>query len=121
MASSKPRLNLYLDPSMDALLGRLAAVRSMTKPAIVIDLLAAFQPQLEKLATMMEAAQRAPEDVKQRFASILEAATTELQPLASELIEAGDRLQLNLEDAINDAVTRTKQQYADEQRSPPTL
>lgn len=108
MASTKPRLNLYLSQEVYDLLGRLAAVRGIKRPAVITDLLEVFVPQLTQIADLMEAAQRAPEEAREKFAAVLAKATEELEPMASELIDASDRLQLNLEDAIRQAVERTK-------------
>jgi hypothetical protein len=56
MPSSKPRVNLTLDPEAFATLSRLAKAAKLPRARILADLLEEALPLLERTATMLEAA-----------------------------------------------------------------
>lgn len=112
MPSTKDRLNIYLDADMSETIRRAAEVRGVSRAQVVTDILDSIRPQFKQMVDLLELARRAPEALSADLRSALDAAYAELEPHATGSMEAFDALQHNLEDAINDALVRTKQDLA---------
>lgn len=108
MSSTNERVNIYLPPVLADVIKRTADVREVSRARVIIDLLESIAPQLEQMVTMLEMAKRAPAQVADQLKKALEAATDQLEPIAAQSGEAFTALQLNIEDAIEQAVERTK-------------
>lgn len=108
MASTNERVNIYLPPDLAGIIKRAADVREVSRARVIIELLESIGPQLEQMVQMLEMAKRAPAHVAEHLKKALEAATDQLEPIAVQSDEAFTALQLNIEDAIEQAVERTK-------------
>lgn len=90
MKSVNPRVSVTLKPSTDATLSRLSKATKQSKSALVAELLEQSEPTLERLATLLEAAQTATQQARERMASNLEEAQSKLEEhigLAKDLFE----------------------------------
>jgi hypothetical protein len=74
MATDNPRLTITLKPSTHAVLVKLSALTKNSQSKIVGELLEQSQPVFERMARVIEAAQRAQSEVKERVRDNLEAA-----------------------------------------------
>lgn len=84
MATSKPRLNLTLEPQLYALLKKLSEQQGTSMASIVVDLIETVAPVLERVSVAVEAAQSAQASVKENLVRTAEEAEFQLGPMMAE-------------------------------------
>lgn len=84
MATSKPRLNLTLEPQLYALLKKLSEQQRASMASIVVDLIQTVAPVLERVCVAVEAAQNAQASVKENLVRTAEEAESHLGPMMAE-------------------------------------
>lgn len=68
MPTLNPRVNVTLSPSLDTLVGRLASLERVSKSMVLRELLKACEPALQQAVALMDAAQGASVDARNRMA-----------------------------------------------------
>ena len=86
MPTTNPRVNVTFKPHEHELLGRLAKHQRSSRSAIVREVLDQVFPVFERLAVVMDAAEKASEDVKGRLRQSAEEAERDLLPLAEKVM-----------------------------------
>lgn len=86
--TTKSRLNLTLDDDLALILDRISAAQRRPRTKVVMDLLTAIQPQLDDLADLFETAQRAPQDLHEKFGEVLVGVRGNLEPLVEHIVGA---------------------------------
>lgn len=79
MAGTNPRISVTLKPSLDAAIRRLSEATGQSKSSLVAELLEQAEPVLMRMATVIEAAQTATKEAKERMAANLDEAQTKLE------------------------------------------
>lgn len=82
MPTVKPRIAITLEQETFDVIARFAELQSRSKGAVVAELLEAVLPPLRRTIALLEAAQQAPEHVKQGLRSVVEATHDDLLKLA---------------------------------------
>lgn len=82
MPTVKPRIAITLEQETYDVIARFAELQSRSKGAVVSDLLESVLPPLRRTIALLEAAQQAPEHVKQGLRSVVEATHDDLLKLA---------------------------------------
>lgn len=96
MPTTNPRVNVTLSPSLDLLLQRMAAYTRTSKSQVLRELLEAAEPGLQRAAALMEAAERASDDIKQSFAASMGKAQATAERAAARSLAALDSAQQDL-------------------------
>ena len=78
MATSKPRVNVTLEPATYETLRRAAAAQGVSMSRVLADLVDSVSPMLARLADIGEALQRAPEEIRATLRQASDAAEPEL-------------------------------------------
>lgn len=81
MPTLKPRIAVTLEPSTYEVIERLAVLQKRSRGAVVADLLESVSPALSRTVALLEAAQEAPERVKEGLIAVVKG-------LHQDLIEA---------------------------------
>lgn len=102
MATTKPRVNLTLEPEHYAILTRLAKVQGTSRARIINELFKEVVPQLESVVVTLEQAKAAAEkltpEAKARLRTMMEGKEAEAIETAKELKQAlDDGLQMGLD------------------------
>jgi len=100
MATTKPRINVTLEPHRFELYKRLAALQGVSMSALVVELLEAVAEPMERVCVVLEAAKTAPASVLNGLRSAIGKAEAELMPNALKVIEQGDVFFTEVENAI---------------------
>lgn len=90
MATTKPRVNVTLDPHRYELLKRLATLQGVSMSYLISDLLETVADPLERVCVVLEAASKAPQNVKEGLRSALDKAEREFLPRAAEVMDQAD-------------------------------
>lgn len=90
MPTDNPRVNVTLSPSLDSLVGRLAALQRVSKSSVLRELLEAAAPALTRAVALMEAAARSKPAVLRGFASSLSAAQSQIEGVLEDQLAAMD-------------------------------
>lgn len=69
MPTLNPRVNVTLSPSLDMLVGRLAALERVSKSMVLRELLEAAEPALQAAVALMDAAEGAGVEARNRIAN----------------------------------------------------
>ena len=88
MPTQNPRVNVTLSPSLDLLVSRLAVLERVSKSMVLRELLEAAQPALQAAVALMDAAQGAGVDARNRIANDMQKtidAAAEVQHLALQV------------------------------------
>ena len=78
MPTVKPRVAVTLEPSTHEVIARMAQLQDRTRGAVIAELLDAVAPALARTVALLEAAQEAPEQVKQGLLGVLDGMHQEL-------------------------------------------
>lgn len=81
MPTLNPRVNVTLSPSLDALVGRLAALQRVSKSNVLRELLETAAPALSRAVAVMEAAARSKPEVLAGLARSLEQSQNKAEAL----------------------------------------
>lgn len=79
MPTQNPRLTITLKPSLDAAIRRLSELTGQSKSSLIGELLEQAQPVLERMGTIIAAAQTATQEAKERMAANLDEAQSKLE------------------------------------------
>lgn len=92
MPTLNPRTNVTLPPSLDLLLVRLAAMQKTSKSQVLRELLEAAEPALQRAVTLMEAASKASEQVRDGLRDSLNRAQDHAEAVLSEQMSFMDAM-----------------------------
>lgn len=90
MATTKPRINVTLEPHRYALFKRLAALQGVSMSSLVAELLEAVAEPMERVCVILEAAAKAPGDLKTGLRAAVDRAEASLVPNALKTLEQFD-------------------------------
>ncbi len=103
MATTKPRINVTLEPHRYALFKRLAALQGVSMSSLVAELLDAVAEPMERVCVVLEAAAKAPGDLKTGLRAAVDRAEASLMPAALNAIDQFDRCRGDIGDVIEAA------------------
>lgn len=84
MPTTKPRVQVTLEPETHNIIERLAALQGRTRGAVIADLIDSVAPAIGRTVALLEAALEAPEKVKQGLLEAVTAAHAEIASFAGE-------------------------------------
>lgn len=100
MATTKPRVNVTLEPHRYDLLKRVAALQGVSMSYLISDLLETVAEPLERVCVLLEAASKAPQNVKEGLRSALDKAEREFLPRAAEAMSQADLFFTEMEERM---------------------
>lgn len=86
MPTINPRVNVTLSPSLDALVGRLAALQRVSKSNVLRELLETAAPALSRAVALMEAAARSKPEVLSGLARSLDQSQNKAEAILDDLL-----------------------------------
>jgi hypothetical protein len=92
MPTIKPRVAITLEPHTHEVISRLAKLQGVSRGAVIVDLLESVEPALARTFALLEAASRAPDQVKQGLRSVVEGVHDELVSVSGDGIKQMDWL-----------------------------
>ena len=90
MATTKPRINVTLEPHRYDLFKRLAALQGVSMSSLVAELLDAVAEPMERVCVVLEAAKTAPESVRKGLRAAVDRAEAQMMPHALETLDQFD-------------------------------
>lgn len=90
MATTKPRINVTLEPHRYALFRRLAALQGVSMSSLVSELLDVVAEPMGRVCVVLEAAKTAPESVRKGLRAAVDRAEAQLMPKALETLDQFD-------------------------------
>lgn len=81
MPATNPRISVTVVPSVDAILTRLSALTGQSKSSFIAEVLESSIPVLERMVTVLDAAQQAKHTLKAQTVRDMEAAESRLQEM----------------------------------------
>jgi hypothetical protein len=103
MATTKPRINVTLEPHRYAMFKRLAALQGVSMSSLIGELLEAVAEPMERVCVVLEAAAKAPGDLKAGLRSAVDRAEATLMPAALKAIDQFDMFMGDVGDVIEAA------------------
>ena len=103
MATTKPRINVTLEPHRYALFKRLAALQGVSMSSLIGELLDAVAEPMERVCVVLEAAAKAPGDLKSGLRAAVDRAEATLMPSALKTLEQYDMFLGDIEGVIEAA------------------
>jgi hypothetical protein len=100
MATEKPRIAVTLEQHRYDMLKRLAAAQGVSMSHLVADLLETVAEPLERVCAVLEAAKKAPQDVKDGLKAAAIKSEAQFMPLATEALDQLDMFLGNAGDAL---------------------
>ena len=100
MATTKPRINVTLEPHRFELYKRLAALQGVSMSSLVAELLETVAEPMERVCVVLEAAKTAPSSVLNGLRSAIGKAEAELMPNALTVVEQGNMFFTEVENAL---------------------
>lgn len=91
MPTVNPRVNVTLSPSLDSLVGRLAALQRVSKSNVLRELLETAAPALSRAVALMEAAARSKPEVLHGLARSLDRSQNAAEALLDGMLSQVDR------------------------------
>lgn len=92
MPTTKPRVQVTMEPHDHEVIARLAKLQGRTRGAVIADLLHEVTPALARTVALLEAAAAAPEQVKRGLRSVVDGVHDELVATAGHGIAQMDWL-----------------------------
>ncbi|MCA1791774.1 MAG: ELKS/Rab6-interacting/CAST family protein [Thioalkalivibrio sp.] len=92
MPTNKPRINLTVSQNLNETLSRLAELQGRSRGAVVVDLLEAIHPPLMRTVSALEAAQSAPEELRENLRKTVEEMEQQINASLGGGIEQMDML-----------------------------
>ncbi|MGU2492396.1 hypothetical protein ACTVY9_32370, partial [Pseudomonas aeruginosa] len=92
MPTTKPRVQVTMEPHDHEVIARLAKLQGRTRGAVIADLLHEVIPALARTVALLEAAASAPEQVKKGLRSVVDSVHDELVATAGHGIAQMDWL-----------------------------
>ena len=90
MPTPNPRVNVTLSPSLHGLVTRLAGLQRASKSQVLRELLEAAEPALQRAAVLMEAAEKATNEVKSGLRRSLDSAQDKVEKHVSAALATLD-------------------------------
>lgn len=90
MATNKPRINVTLEPHRYHLFKRMAALQGVSMSALIGELLETVADPVERVCVILEAAQKAPGDLKAGLRAAVDRAESSLLPAAQAAVDQFD-------------------------------
>ena len=90
MATTKPRINVTLEPHRYALFKRLAALQGVSMSSLIGELLEAVAEPMERVCVVLEAAAKAPEELRTGLREAVDKAEASIMPNALSTLEQFD-------------------------------
>ena len=87
MPTSKPRINLTLEPEQYELITELARLRGVPRTQIVKELFGAAEDVLKRVVILLQASERAAGSFLQEFEQGFREAESKLQPLVDQVFQ----------------------------------
>ena len=97
MPAVNPRIAVYLPRSTAAAVRRLAALRGVSRSAVIRDFLVEAEPVLLRIANLLDLAARTDRTALKEWAGTLEAAQGQLEGQATEAFATLDRMATAIE------------------------
>lgn len=91
MPATNPRISVTVVPSVEALLSRLSALTGQSKSSFVAEVLESSIPVLERMVTVLDAAQQAKHTLKAQTVRDMEAAESRLQEMLGITMDIFDQ------------------------------
>lgn len=92
MPTIKPRVQVTLEPETHAVIERLAYLQKRSRGAVIADLLESVSPALTRTVALLEAAARAPEQVKEGLRGVIASTHDDLVEVSGDAIKQMDWL-----------------------------
>lgn len=92
MPTVKPRVQVTLEPQTHEVFARLAQLQGRTRGSIIAELLDAIAPTMAQTVAILEAAESAPQQVKDGLRAVVESAHDDLLEAAGDGIKQMDFL-----------------------------
>jgi len=90
MPATNPRISVTVTPSVEAVLSRLSAATGQSKSSFIAELLESSMPVLERMATVIEAAQHAKDTLKSQTVKDMEEAESRLHDILGVTMDIFD-------------------------------
>lgn len=90
MPATNPRISVTVAPSVEAVLSRLSVATGQSKSSFIAELLESSMPVLERMATVIEAAQHAKDTLKSQTAKDMEQAESRLHQILGVTMDIFD-------------------------------
>lgn len=91
MPATNPRISVTVVPSVDALLSRLSSLTGQSKSSFIAEILESSMPVLERMVTVLDAAQQAKDTLKSQTVRDMEAAESRLQEMLGITMDIFDQ------------------------------
>lgn len=104
MPTIKPRVQVTLEPQTHEVIERLARLQGRTRGAVIAELLDSVAPALIRTVALIEAAQEAPEQVKQGLRAVVDSVHDDLVAVSGDSIQQMDWLLGELSSAPQEGV-----------------
>lgn len=78
MPTTKPRVQVTLEPETHAVIDRFASLQNRSRGAVIAELLDSIAPSLTRTVALLEAAMAAPESIKDGLRGVVEGIQDEL-------------------------------------------
>lgn len=105
MPTTKPRVQVTMEPHDHEVIARLAKLQGRTRGAVIADLLHEVIPALARTVALLEAAAEAPEQVKKGLRSVVDSVHDELVATAGHGIAQMDWLLSELQGGAGEGST----------------
>lgn len=92
MPTIKPRVQVTLEPQTHEVIERLSRLQGRTRGAVIAELLDSVAPALIRTVALIEAAQEAPEQVKQGLRAVVDSVHDDLVAVSGDSIQQMDWL-----------------------------
>lgn len=107
MPAKNPRITLTVQPSLAAQIRRLSELTGTSQSALIAEMLTSASHVFDRLILVLEAAERARDELRERFADDAAAAQTKIEASLGLLLEGFDEWTGNLLEEA-EAVTRRR-------------
>lgn len=97
MPTTKPRVQVTLEPETHAVIERLAALQGRTRGSVIAEMLDAVVPTIERSVALLEAALSAPELIKDGLRAVVQGAQEDLAEAAGDTSKQLDILMRSLD------------------------
>lgn len=84
MPTTKPRVQVTLEPETHAVIERLANLQGKTRGAVIAEMLDSIVPAITRTVTLLEAAAAAPETLKDNLRAVVEGAQADLSDASGD-------------------------------------
>jgi len=100
MPTNNPRVTVMLKPDDYAVLATLSELQGVSKSSLLADIWSSACPVMLRVAKLLQEAKTAQESVKEGIREATEAALTEIQPIADQVMLNFDLFEESIRDQI---------------------